>query len=145
MKPMLIFVRSVGLGTALLCGSLNAQSHPKSQRMGNPIRATFCEIAKNPAKFNGKEVRFDAQYEGPWVDSSALVDMNCSDVAIAPDVPHSAKGADALRDAYKSGNLGTLDKEIDATWTGTFFWRPGQMPSRLLKVHVIENLSVSKK
>ena len=93
----------------------------------------------------GMEMEGETTVEGPWVDSSALVDMNCSDVDIAPDVPHSAKGADALRDAYKSGNLGTLDKEIDATWTGTFFWRPGQMPSRLLKVHVIENLSVSKK
>jgi hypothetical protein len=81
----------------------------------------------------------------PGIEGTSLVDLNCDDVAIAVDVPHSAKGADVLRNAYLAGRLGTNDKEIEATWIGVFRWRPGEVPNRVLYVREIKDLTVSRR
>lgn len=145
MNAAMVLGRILGLGTALLGLSGGTQAQTKTMPIEGPKLTTLCEVAKNPRKFDGKEVTFTAQYHGPGEDSSALVDMNFSDVAISPNVPSSAIGADALRSAYMTGHFGTIDKDIDATWTGVFHWRPRRLSSRVLIVREIRDITVSKK
>jgi hypothetical protein len=107
----------------------------------HPVQTTLCDVARNPKQFNHKVVTFQAQYLMTGVEGTWLEDHNCSDVNIAADVPVDVKGGDILRDAYQKGFLGTSDKVITATWVGRFSWQPGKVPTRILSVYEVKDVS----
>lgn len=92
-----------------------------------PIDATVCEIIDRPEKYDGKLVRFKADFESDGIEHSVLVDPACKDHGVVPyDGPQLAPAEKAeLERAIYTGRPGTLDKHISATFTGTFRWDAG--------------------
>ena len=52
-----LFPRILGVVACFLCLCVNAQNASQTHS-DRPISTTFCEVAKNSKKFNGKEVSF---------------------------------------------------------------------------------------
>jgi hypothetical protein len=88
-----------------------------------PVEAGVCDLIASPAAFNGKLVRFTAQFESDGIERSILLGETCPQKGgLMPYVVDGATGAKAFDDAIYLGHPGTLDKTITATFTGTFHY-----------------------
>lgn len=90
----------------------------------SPTDTTLCAIVANPARFDGKDVRFIADFRSDGVHTSLLVDPSCPDVGIAPFESSSLPTAEKehFDRAIYSGAAGTLDKHISAVFSGRYQW-----------------------
>jgi len=89
-----------------------------------PIATSVCELVANPTNFDGKFVRFQAQFETDYIERSLLFDKSCrGNGGLLPDVPADTPGKKALDDAIDAARPSTeLDKTITATFTGIFHY-----------------------
>ncbi len=89
-----------------------------------PVTTSVCELTADPAKFNGKVVKFSAQFETDYVERSLLIDKSCVQLGgLLPDVPADTPGGKALDDAMAAARpSSTLEKTITATFIGTFHY-----------------------
>jgi hypothetical protein len=93
----------------------------------NFVDTSVCRIVANPQNFDGKVVRFTADFESDGIERSVLVDPACSNQGIAPyedSTLPSSERAEFDRAIY-SGRPGTLDKQISAVFFGRFKWNAG--------------------
>ncbi len=86
-----------------------------------PIEVTVCKLMAIPQDFDGKLVRFKANFESDGIERSLLLDETCQG-GILPYVPSGTPGEGAFNDAIYTGHPGTLDKTITATFTGVFHY-----------------------
>ena len=89
-----------------------------------PIETTVCDVVASPAAFNEKLITFTATFESDGIERSLLLGKTCpTKGGMLPYVLEGAPGAKAFDDAlYGTGQPGTLDKTITATFTGTFHY-----------------------
>lgn len=91
----------------------------------SPIKTSVCEVASNPAVYNGKLVTLRAQFESDGIERSVIVDENCPQLGILPyDAADNIPGAKSLDEALATGHPSTLTKTISATFTGEFHYSP---------------------
>jgi hypothetical protein len=84
------------------------------------IVVSVCQLSANPSAYNGKGVTTRAEFESDGIERSLLVDEKCPSGAILPYESDGALGVESLDEAIATGNPGTLDKKIVATFTGHF-------------------------
>lgn len=74
----------------------------KAKGDATPIRASVCELAKHPERFDGKQVTIPARYFTTWEWGSSLVDARCATSAVkflAPGAYDTPPQYKKLRDA----------------------------------------------
>src|SRR5260370_15238007 len=69
-------------GFALSAASLFLCLLPYQLRCESPLPVTVCELTANPAKYDGRLVRFRGQAEGAWFETSHLGDVACKGHAV---------------------------------------------------------------
>jgi hypothetical protein len=106
---------------------------------------SFCDLAKNPKRFNNQEITVTAQYESDGVEREGLSDSTCKESGVALEIARDAKGTDQLRAALHGGYPGTLDKTVIGTFNGIFHWLPENHPPRVLSVRSMQGFSVHQK
>lgn len=105
-----------------------AALYPQAKRSLSqpPIETSLCQIVKSPASFDGKLVRFHAEFLTDHIERSILVDKSCPDGGGI--LPYQAKndisGGSAFSDAIDVRNPITLDETISMTITGVFHYAP---------------------
>lgn len=110
------------------------------------IVTSVCELVAEPQRFAGKIVTFEAQYRSDGRHLEALVDARCWGGIVPYEHTNPDIGSEFLK-AIRQGCLGTVDKNINAVWTGTYLWEPRNTPEtgkvpRGLIVKKIERLRV---
>jgi hypothetical protein len=134
--------RIASLGLAFLSYVAMAQK--------NPTEADLCSLVAHPKQFQKQLVRVTAQVEsaviegGTWLQSASCESNGVE--LIVPDYirkhPEEHPDFKALDDAVRQqGNIGTVNKKITATFTGTFT-TSSKRPKRMLTLEKVENLSV---
>jgi len=86
------------------------------------VMTSVCELSNKPIAFDGKMVRFHAQFESDGIERSVLIDSECPQGAVLPYMADHASGNKSLDEAIATGHPGTLDKSITATFTGLFHY-----------------------
>jgi len=116
----------------------------------SPTETDLCRLVAHPKQFHNKVVRVTARVEsaviegGTWLESASCDSSGVELVVPAYIREHPEEHPDfkALDDAIRrQGNIGTVDKEIRATFTGVFTARTGR-PRLSLTLEKVENLSV---
>lgn len=110
-----------------------------------PRPTTICSLVAQSGKFDGAYVRVHAYLSSDGIEHTTLIDRSCPTLGVAPLIPDELR-ADAtviaLERAIFSGQAGTRQKEIRATFVGTFNVRRGAVPARILTVSQISELEV---
>ena len=117
-----------------------------------PTETELCNLLAHPTEFNNKLVRVRARVEstviegGTWLEGAACTPNGVE--LVVPDHirkhPEQHLDFKAFDDAIRlQGNLGTVDKEITATFIGVFTARR-KRSKRSLTLEKVENLSVHK-
>ena len=116
----------------------------------SPTETDLCRLVAHPKQLHNKVVRVTARVEsaviegGTWLESASCDSSGVELVVPAYIREHPEEHPDfkALDDAIRrQGNIGTVDKEIRATFTGVFTARSGR-PRLSLTLEKVENLSV---
>lgn len=108
-------------------------------------KVSFCDVARNPERYNNQEITVTAQYMSDGVEREGLSDPACNESGFALEMLRDTKGKDQLRAALHGGYPGTLDKTVSGTFTGVFHWVPEGHPPRVLTVRRMEGFSVHQK
>jgi len=112
------------------------------------LLTTLCTIVKNPRSFDGKRVRFAAEFVSDGMHASVLLDPRC-ELGITPhdsDKPQDQAELDALDNALGQGMAGTIDKRITAVFVGIFSYRPTMLKrQRVLLLERVMSLRVYPK
>jgi len=92
-----------------------------------PLSTSICSIIANPIAYADRLVSVDAWVLSDGLHGTSIFDKSCIDGGIAltdatPSGEHN--GIDDFDDALYRGSPGTIDKEIRATFVGTFRWQP---------------------
>jgi hypothetical protein len=124
---------------------LDAQGSPPQ-----PIKTTVCHVVAGCRQFNGKRLLFRASVISDGFEYTALVDPNCK-TGISPftsaDVDEH-EDIKAFDDALSKGRPGTRDKDIEATFIGTFECNLNAssiVRRRVLHIEEIKDLKVTPK
>jgi hypothetical protein len=123
--------------------SLLAVPNASAQTAVNKV--SFCDVARNPERYNNQEITVTAQYDSDGVEREGLSDPACKESGFALEMLRETKGKDQLRAALHGGYPGTLDKSVSGTFTGVFHWMPKAHPPRVLTVRSMEGFSVHQK
>ena len=134
------------LGAGGITTPLNAQV---SVAAAKAVETSICEVTAQPRKFKNLRIRVRAEIVGTAIHGFALIDPNCK-MGLMLWYSRSAEGnPDMLafdHAIYREGCLSTAFKEIHATASGKFLWRPHKPKARLvLEVDQVENLDVVRK
>jgi|SRR5690242_10265888 len=117
-----------------------------------PDAIDICEVVARSDQFNKKQVRVRAKLQTVVVEGGMwLVGDPCPGDLIALEVPeairkHPEQHPDyaALEDAIlKQGNVGTVGKNITATFSGKFVYASKKRPKRVLILDRVENLETT--
>jgi hypothetical protein len=108
-------------------------------------KVSFCDVARNPDRYNNREITVTAQYVSDGVEREGLSDPACPESGFALEMLRDTKGKDQLRAALHGGYPGTLDKTVSGTFTGIFHWVPEGHPPRVLTLRSMEGFSVHQK
>lgn len=134
----------------MLSGQLIFAELGHSQPVGEqPVVTTVCDLVTQPQHFDGRIVRIQARYESDGMEQSTLMDSKCPNVGVAPSGHfRDLKVGGAFFAALQKGCAGTFDKQVTATWTGTYHWQPENKPGsgrllRWLDVQKIDDLEVT--
>jgi hypothetical protein len=137
--PTLLIASTV---LAIACASRVGRSAPK------PIRTSICAVVAHPEGFHNKTVAVHGWLSSDGREHTVIVDKACRERGFALLIP-AGKQTDAdvmlLWDAVYAGQPGTIDKEIQALFVGTFLWSPTRVPSRTLTLQAVSDLRTSKK
>lgn len=115
-----------------------------------PTETDLCTLVAHSKQFQNQRVRVTARVEGAVIEGGTwLESASCEPHGIELIVPdfirkHAEEHPDfkALDEAIRrNGNIGTVDKEITATFTGVFT-AGKKRPKRSLTLERVENLSV---
>jgi hypothetical protein len=109
---------SIFLGMGLTIVSAGQQAVSNSAA----VKATLCEISKNPGAFNGKKLVIRAQYMTDHIERSLLLDESCNGSAVLPYLAKNAVGSEAFDEASNVMAPLHLDETISATFTGRFHY-----------------------
>jgi hypothetical protein len=118
---------------------------PNAPAQATVDKVGFCDVARNPQRYNNQEITVTAQYESDGVEREGLSDPACNELGFALEMLRNTKGKDQLQAALHGGYPGTLDKVVRGTFTGVFHWVPESHPPRVLIVRAMEGFSVHKK
>jgi len=155
--------RQVPLETSTGFGHLGAYSHEliladivsakparlftqEQTRSSEAIKTTVCEVVKDPLRFVGKKVRFSAKFESDGIERSVLVSRYCPRgiVPLVPDEVENHPDIEALDRALDQGMRSTIDKHIDAIFTGRFALRDSDLGLQyVLNIERIDGLKVT--
>jgi hypothetical protein len=112
-----------------------------------PTEIALCRLLSEPDRYRDRLVRFQARYESGGFENTTLVDPTCVYLGgvMPSDGVHDVVIGKPLAEALRHGLVGTLDKDIEATWTGVFHWDPRNTPGtgkvpRWLEVTQIDGL-----
>ena len=95
------------------------------------IDTTLCEMLACPETFDRRTVRFKAHFESDGIENVGLVDPACRHQGGAEPretLVLSSGDRAAFNRAIYSGTQGTIDREIEATFTGVFLAHPAPFP-----------------
>lgn len=120
---------------------------PRQREPEKPIETTICDIVKHPETFVGKLVRFHAIFLSDGMDRSTLRDRKCKG-GIAPRTSAEVDSHPDIKEfdrALSQGNMGTMDKDVTATFTGRFQCKPNctAIGGRMLEIEQISDLQVT--
>ena len=131
---------------AAMCSAYSVAQPQQAQSI------SFCDISRNPAAYDGKQVVFDAEFVTDHKERSLLVSNNCPGQGILPHTQDGALGGAAFDDAVWVSTPTNLQESITATFTGTFhFARKPEMCMlmnkeicrRYIEISKIENLKLT--
>ena len=112
-----------------------------------PIETTVCEIVQGSQRFDGKRVRFLANFRSDGIEYGVLIDSNCGRgiIPFVPDEVEHHPDIEAFDRATDTGRLGTMDRRIVATFTGRFIRKLNRSSHLrfILEIEQIENLQVT--
>ena len=77
----------------------------------------LCTVLGDRVHYDGRSVSFRARLESDGIERAVLVDPACPKQGIVPDKFSVGEG-DLVDEALASGLPGTVDKVVEATWTG---------------------------
>ena len=106
----------------------------------------ICDLFTRPRAFQGKTVIIRGKVESDGIERTLLLDPRCPGKALTIKLPEKSDGNEAilqLDNEIFRGQPGTLDKQIYATFTGTFYWKPKQIPAWLLVVSSVSDIKVT--
>lgn len=132
-----LFACCVTVVTTTLTG--NAISHAASSISD----ITVCGLAASPSKFDSLRVRVSGKVISDGMDVVGLVDPNCPRKGIRLSVSDEAsKRTDVAAFVETVLPRGTLHRTLIATFTGTFRFRRGKTPDRVLEVESVSRLRI---
>jgi hypothetical protein len=114
------------------------------------LEIDLCSLIAHPKQFNKKSVRVNARVESAVIEGGTwLEDPSCKTHGVELSVPNSIRSHPeehpdfkALDDAIRlQGNIGTVGKNITATFIGEFTSR-SKRPRLVLTLERVENLDV---
>jgi hypothetical protein len=112
------------------------------------LATTICTVIRKPLLFDGKRIRFAAEFVSDGMDNSVLVDHRCK-LGITPfdaQTHQTQSELDALDHALETGMAGTLDKRLTAVFVGVFAYRSAaNKQQRILYIERVINLRVLPK
>lgn len=124
---------------------LSSQTKPTLWK--KPVDTTVCEIVQSTQRFDGKRVRFVADFRSDGIERSVLTDSKCGRgiIPFVPDEVEHHPDVEAFDRATDTGRLGTRDRRIVATFTGRFIRNLNRAshPRFILEIERIENLQVT--
>jgi hypothetical protein len=144
----MIFLTHIAMLAVLVKGP---QSNNAAVR---PIETSMCQVVQSPASFDGKLVRFRAEFITDHMERSILIDKDCVDSGgILPylasdDIP----GGRSFSDAIAIRNPATLDEALLITVTGIFHYaakpemcmfQDQEQCKRSIKMTRIQNLTLT--
>jgi hypothetical protein len=118
---------------------------PHASAQAGLNKVSFCDVARNPERYNNQEITVTAQYDSDGMEREGLSDPACKESGFSLEMLRETKGKDQLRIALHGGYPGTLDKTVSGTFTGVFHWMPKEHPPRVLTVRRMEGFSVHPK
>jgi hypothetical protein len=113
----------------------------ESMRTKDPVATDVCGISTNSARFHQKAVTLKAMVLSDLIEHTFLVSAQCPSDTVSLSLDPAAEGAEAFKRALVDG---MPNVKVLATFTGTFQWRPGETPARVLNVTAVRDLVVKK-
>lgn len=115
---------------------------------GAPISTSIEEVVTHPRIFNHKTIAFHSRFESDGMHGSMVFECGSGDVGRGIPIRSTAgaRGEEALEHALHQGGPGTLDKTIEADWTGRVSWFPTPPPYHpvyKIQITAIRNLTVT--
>lgn len=131
LAPLVLSIGAIG------CSSVGAR----------PYETTLCEVVANAPKFNHTTIQFSASIESDGIEHTTLTSSSCSGkgvaLSISDEVAKQHEVQQILDAIYRQGTIGTRDKSITATVTGTFVSTLNKFPSRTLILKSASDVHVS--
>lgn len=114
----------------------------------SPIPTSIEEIVTHPRVFNHQTITFHSQFESDGMHGSMVFECGSGNIGHGIRIKSTAgaNGEEALEHALSQGGPGTLDKTIEADWTGRVSWFPNPPPFHSvywIQITSIRNLTVS--
>jgi hypothetical protein len=113
-----------------------------------PIPTGICDVVSTPSRYNRKVIKVRAQVESDGIEHTVLLDAerHCSK-GVVPWTRTATDGTDPfapIDDAiYRQGRIGTIDKKIVATFTGTFRSAKDREHPRTLEIESVSDVEVN--
>lgn len=105
----------------LLCGC-NGEASSRLTR-----NVPFCDLVDHAGVYKGMQVAFHAQVTSNGMDRSALTGSACSGYGVAFDVTQAQRSFEAASKVIMGiGRPGTLDKIVEADFTGVLHLKDGK-------------------
>jgi hypothetical protein len=130
----------------VICSS-DSPGQAQQTALQRPLDTTVCEIVRNPQKFDGRVVRFQAKFQSDGRHGSVLTELECvrGIIPFLPDGIEHHPDIEALDYALDQGLRGTTtDKRIVSSFVGRFIVHRGRSSRSvfMLEISKIENLQV---
>ena len=136
--------RAMGLVVVVLSGVSGVLDCTNGAQI-EPAAVTLCAVVADPEKYDGKLIRVTGSVVSDGIEHLGITDKSCGDKGISVTSETTPGALDNLSKMIFTGTPGTSDKEITATFDGTFHWRPGSVPSRLLAPSRVTNVRMTRR
>jgi hypothetical protein len=109
----------------------------------HPLNTTVCELVLHPDQYDEKRLAVRVSVQSDGLDVLGGIDPSCARsgiaISISPTVSRQHEAHELLDAVFPNG---TLEQNITATVVGTFEWRPGRVPHRVIRASDIIDLRI---
>lgn len=107
----------------------------------DPLHVTFCDVVGRPTSYEGVLVSFHAHIESNGMDRSELSSPACSNQGLRFNVTDASGSlAPVARIMLSQGMPGTLDKVVEADFSGELHWHLAH-PHWIFYLKSVQNVS----
>jgi hypothetical protein len=134
----------------LLCAGCATPGALLSNSKSSSTAAQFvglCDVVAIPDYYHQRTIGLKARVNSDGREYTMLVDDRCEGVGIALIVRAAARGDAGVKRfyevLYRSGEPGTVEKEVSASFIGVFLSTPDRVPSRSLVVETVNDVTAT--